>query len=46
MQELSDLHNEFMEKHIKSAMTAKGLAKIQQHREKGDRSEENTSALQ
>ncbi len=36
MQELSLLHNEFMEKHIKSAMTAKGAAQIQHHRDKGD----------
>jgi len=36
MQELRVLHNEFMEKHIKSAMTPKGAAQIQQHRDKGD----------
>ncbi len=36
MLELSVLHSEFMEKHIKSAMTAKGMAQIQQHRDKGD----------
>ncbi len=36
MQELSALHNEFMEKHIKSAMTPKGIAQIQLHRDKGD----------
>ncbi len=35
-QELSVLHNEFMEKHIKSAMTAKGMTQIQQHRDRGD----------
>ena len=36
MQELNVLHNEFMEKHIKSAMTAKGIKQIQHHRDKGD----------
>ncbi len=36
MQELTILHNEFMDKHIKSAMTAKGVAQIQQHHDKGD----------
>ena len=36
MQELSVLHNEFMEKHIKSVMTPKGIKQIQQHRDKGD----------
>ncbi len=36
MQELSTLHDEFMERHIKSAMTAKGIAQIQQHHDKGD----------
>ena len=36
MQELSVLHNEFMEKHIKSAMTQKGIKQIQHHRDKGD----------
>ena len=36
MKELSQLHNEFMEKHITSAMTQKGIAQIQHHREKGD----------
>jgi len=36
MQELSVLHNEFMEKHIKSVMTPKGIAQIQLHRDKGD----------
>ena len=36
MQELSVLHNEFMEKHIKSVMTPKGVAQIQLHRDKGD----------
>jgi len=36
MEELAQLHNEFMQKHIISAMTQKGIAKIQQHREQGD----------
>ena len=36
MQELSVLHNEFMEKHIKSVMTPKGIAQIQHHRDKDD----------
>lgn len=36
MQELAVLHLEFMGKHIKPAMTTKGIAQIQQHREKGD----------
>ena len=36
MQELSVLHNEFMKKHIKSAMTQKGIAQIQHHRDTGD----------
>ena len=36
MQELSVLHNEFMEKYIKSAMTPKGAGQIQYHRDKGD----------
>ena len=36
MQELSVLHNEFMEKHINSVMTPKGIAQIQLHRDKGD----------
>ena len=36
MQELNVLHNEFMGKHIKSAMTAKGIKQIQHHRDKGD----------
>ena len=34
--ELNTLHNEFMEKHINAAMTAKGIAQIQHHRNKGD----------
>jgi len=36
MEKLAELHNEFMQKHITPAMTKKGLAQIQQHREKGD----------
>ena len=36
MQELSVLHNEFMEKYIKSAMTPKGAGQIQHHHDKGD----------
>ena len=36
MQELSVLHNEFMEKHIKSVMTPKGIKQINHHRDKGD----------
>lgn len=36
MQELSALHNAFMEKHIKSAMTPQGIKQIQHHRDKGD----------
>ncbi|VAW52481.1 Phosphoserine phosphatase [hydrothermal vent metagenome] len=36
MEKLAELHNEFMQKHIAAAMTKKGLAKIQQHRNKGD----------
>ena len=36
MQQLSVLHNEFMEKYIKSAMTPKGAGQIQHHRDKGD----------
>ncbi|PCI06745.1 MAG: HAD-IB family hydrolase [Gammaproteobacteria bacterium] len=34
--ELKTLHNEFMEKHINGAMTTKGIAQIQYHRDKGD----------
>ncbi len=34
--ELRILHNEFMEKHIKSAITQKGIKQIQHHRDKGD----------
>ena len=36
MEKLAELHNEFMQKHITSAMTQKGIAQIQQHRDKGD----------
>ena len=36
MAELTQLHNEFMDKHITSAMTQKGIAQIQHHHEKGD----------
>ena len=36
MQQLGELHAEFMEKHIRSAMTEKGLSQIQYHRDKGD----------
>jgi len=36
MEKLSKLHDEFMQKHITPAMTQKGLAQIQRHREKGD----------
>ncbi len=36
MEELAQLHNEFMEKHITAAMTQKGIAQIQHHRDKGD----------
>ncbi|PCJ84492.1 MAG: HAD-IB family hydrolase [Thiotrichaceae bacterium] len=34
--QLDELHNEFMEKHIRSAMTEKGCAQIKSHRDKGD----------
>ncbi len=33
---LTTLHKEFMQKHIIPVMTQKGLAQIQQHRDKGD----------
>jgi HAD superfamily hydrolase (TIGR01490 family) len=36
MEKLAELHNAFMQKHINPAMTEKGLAKIQQHRDQGD----------
>ena len=36
MEKLAELHNKFMQKHIIPAMTQKGLAQIQQHRDKGD----------
>ncbi len=36
MEELAQLHNEFMQKHIISAMTQKGIAQIQHHRELDD----------
>ncbi len=36
MQELTKLHNEFMQKHITSVMTEKGIAQIRQHRARGD----------
>lgn len=36
MMELATLHNEFMQLHISSAMTQKGISQIQQHRDKGD----------
>ncbi|NOQ88036.1 MAG: HAD-IB family hydrolase [Gammaproteobacteria bacterium] len=36
MEKLTELHNAFMQKHIIPAMTQKGLAQIQQHRDKGD----------
>ncbi len=36
MEKLAVLHNEFMQKHIVSAMTKKGLAKIRQHHDQGD----------
>ena len=35
-QELDKLHTEFMDKHIRCAMTEKGLSQIQYHRDKGD----------
>ncbi len=36
MGKLAELHNEFMQKHIISAMTQKGIAQIQRHRDNGD----------
>lgn len=36
MSELAELHKKFMQKHIVAAMTEKGLARIQQHRDQGD----------
>ena len=36
MEKLAELHEAFMQKHILSAMTQKGLAQIQKHRENGD----------
>lgn len=36
MAELNALHEEFMQKHIHSAMTEKGIAQIQHHRDQGD----------
>ena len=36
MEELANLHQEFMDKHIRSVMTEKGIAQIEQHRDKGD----------
>ncbi|MCK4675696.1 MAG: HAD family hydrolase [Gammaproteobacteria bacterium] len=36
MDELNELHNEFMQKYIKSVMTQKGIRQIQQHRAQGD----------
>jgi len=36
MQQLAELHNAFMEKHIRSVMTEKGIAQIKSHRDKGD----------
>lgn len=36
MEELASLHQEFMDKHIRSVMTEKGIAQIEQHRGKGD----------
>jgi len=36
MEELASLHEEFMDKHIRSVMTDKGIAQIRQHRDKGD----------
>ena len=35
-EKLTALHKEFMQKHIIPVMTQKGLAQIQQHRDKGD----------
>jgi len=36
MEQLASLHEEFMDKHIRSVMTEKGIAQIRQHRDKGD----------
>lgn len=36
MEKLAELHKAFMKKHIISVMTQKGIAQIQQHRDKGD----------
>ncbi len=36
MQQLDELHNAFMEKYIRSAMTEKGIAQIKSHHDKGD----------
>ena len=36
MEELASLHEEFMDKHIRSVMTDKGIAQIRQYRDKGD----------
>lgn len=36
MEKLAELHNEFMQKHIISAMTQKGIAQIQRHHDNGD----------
>ena len=35
-EKLTELHEEFMQKHITPAMTKKGIAQIQQHRDQGD----------
>jgi HAD superfamily hydrolase (TIGR01490 family) len=35
-EKLTELHKEFMQKHIIPVMTQKGMAQIQQHRDKGD----------
>lgn len=35
-EQLSELHKEFMQKHIAPVMTEKGMAQIQQHRDRGD----------
>ena len=36
MQQLDELHNEFMQKHIRPAMTEKGNRRIQYHHDQGD----------
>ena len=36
MEELASLHEEFMDKHIRSVMTEKGIAQIRQHHDIGD----------